>query len=261
MGDRKAKAFNPCARLENGQIPATPNCALDRQTPPRVAAPDLAPPKFSRLRKIYGTFVIDRAGVYDFGHELLEWAGKGECKTSKNALPAIEVRSSNVTIKNLGVYGAPGGIHIYGSQVKLENVTGWSCGRMVSVFDTANQVSIKNSRFFGHPEYYDFLVSFGVGDFQVENSTFSNAEVCLHFGGGQEGQVKNSKFVGCQASMYAYTLNNRRYSALQSQGNRSWNGSALFYLVGNVRVTSEADLVYDGVRKHLDQNAEISETE
>jgi hypothetical protein len=231
------------------------------EPPPRAEMPDLTPPKFSRVRRITKPFVISAPGVYDFGHELMEWAGSEQCKPSRDAVPGIEVRVSNVTIKNLGLSGAPGGIKIYGVNVTLDNVTAWSCGEALSSVGDSGRIFLKNSRFYGNPNFTDTLVNFGVGNFSVENTLFVDSETCLQFGGGQDAKILTSDFVGCKTSILGNTLNNRRFSTMETVRNESWLSETFLHLIGHVRGTSRSDLVYDGAKKKLEKDAQLIETE
>jgi hypothetical protein len=240
--------------------PGIPGCPGDgEEKPPRADTPDLTPPSFARTRRISKTFIIDRPGVYDFGNELIEWAGPEKCKPQKDGVPAVLIRSSNVTIKNLGISGSPGGIQVTGVNVALENVTAWSCGQAMSVMGDAGRFSIKNSHFYGNPEFADRLLSVSAGNFIVENTLFSDAEVCLQFGGGQDAKITSSDFVGCKTAILGNTSNNQRFSTMETIQNESWFSDIFLHLVGHVRGTSRSDLAYDGAKKKLEKDAHLIE--
>jgi hypothetical protein len=257
--------IDPCAsellasNAELPKLPGVPGCPGAPDAPPRAEVPDLSPPAFSRTRKIHQTFVIDRPGTYDFGGELLEWSGPGSCKPQRNPIAGIDVRSSNVVIRNLGLHGAPGGIVVRGVNVRFENVTAWSCGQALTVLDEAGRIFVKDSFFYGHPQFTDGLLNFGTGDFSVENTLFSDSEVCLQFGGGQDANISSSNFVGCKTAILGNTLNNRRFSTMETSQNESWYGEVFFHLIGHVRGTSNSDLVYDGLKKKLEKDAHLIE--
>ncbi|NCN40272.1 hypothetical protein GW916_03390 [bacterium] len=254
---------DPCNGFDNPDLPVPPDTGTPilpcPEPPPRAEVPDLSPPEFSRTRRIPKTFVVDRPGTYDFGMELLEWSGEERCRSVKDPVPAVLVRSSNVTIKNLGITGAQNGIEIQGVNVRLENVNIWSCGTGVSIEEGAGRVFVSNSRFYGNPDTKDVLLDLGVGNVNVSQSLFVDGETCIAFGGRQDVNVAGSNFVGCQTSILGNTLNNQFFSTMLSGENQSWFGETFLHLIGHVRATSQSDLVYDGAKSKLEKDAHLIE--
>jgi hypothetical protein len=236
-----------------------PVCPDEPEAPPRAPDPNLDPPDFTRERLTSRTIVIDRPGTFDFGGELLIWSGREECKPQSNPVPILDIRASNVTIKNLAFRGSPGGVRVSGINVKFENITAWSCWEALTTTEGADRISIKNSRFYGHPEHDVMLLNLKAGDVSIDQSLFAEASACVVFGGGQTIGVTNSDFFGCETSFHGDTRAKNRLTILDSQANESWHGTTFFHLISQVRGTSVGDLVYDGEIKVLEKDAHLIE--
>jgi hypothetical protein len=237
------------------EMPDMPDC--DAPPPERAPDPNTEPPEFTRTRLISRTIVIDRPGTFDFGSELLKWSGREECKPQRNPIPILEVRSSNVVIKNLAYQGSPGGVVVSGINVKFENVTGWSCGQAFTTSGGADRISLKDSRFYGNPEHAVGLLNLTAGDMVIDNTLFAEAATCLAFGGGQTVKLSNSDFFGCATSIKGDIRNNNRVTIFDADHNESWHGTLFYHLIDHVRATSVGDLVYDGEFKKLEKDASL----
>lgn len=93
--------------------------------------------------------MIDKPGEYDYESVMHVWA-KG-C-SFLSAVPIMEIRASNVTVKNFGFKGASLGIRIVGGDrllenVRLENIEGHSCYQSIMIPERVAGLSMDSVSF------------------------------------------------------------------------------------------------------------------
>ena len=64
-----------------------------------------------------------RSSIYDYEGATLIWKGAGDCSQSENMPPMFRISGRGITIRNATIIGAPDGIHISTSRVRVENIS------------------------------------------------------------------------------------------------------------------------------------------
>lgn len=116
--------------------------------------PVVTPSKFGeKFKNLHRTIVISKPGTYDYEGTMHIWKGEGGCSVWGAEHPAMEIRSSNVTVKNFGVKDAKAGIIIkmdsqkVPENVTLQNLEVRSCLRPLGLPQESKNINIVDSLF------------------------------------------------------------------------------------------------------------------
>ena len=125
---------------------------------------------FSQVRFIRNTLVLNNFETYNGRNKFYIWIGEGDCSQKENMPPMFVMKKSSI-LKNINMINAPDGIHIYGDNVKLNNIRNLNvCEDAISTKRYVTNIQINNSLFIS---CQDKAIQLNYGDdFYIKNNVF-----------------------------------------------------------------------------------------
>ena len=124
------------------------------------------------VNKIDSTIVLKRGESLRGNESLYLWSGSGSCDQQEGQPPILRLMGDN-TLSNLSILNAPDGIHVEGSNVRIDNVKFLNVCEDAITVKRGKNVDIVNSHFYGC------------------------SDKAIQVNGGESVNIKNNTFVFC----------------------------------------------------------------
>ncbi len=165
------------------------------------SAPKIREPSSNKLVQLNRTKTI--SGTFDCDGATYRWTGPGDC-SQKEGMPPMFVLRAGATLRNCFIEGAPDGIHLRGSNIKIENIVMADvCDDAISAPKNANydNIEITDSQF---AKCEDKCLQFNprsVKKVLIKNNDFVDATRCIRFKGGSDLIVEDNVFYKCKEAL------------------------------------------------------------
>tara|TARA_Y100001968_G_scaffold170057_1_gene155658 strand:+ start:224 stop:757 length:534 start_codon:yes stop_codon:yes gene_type:complete len=154
-----------------------------------------------QVKLVKDPILITENKEFNGKNKLFIWIGKGDCSQQEDMLPMF-IMYDNSKLTNLNILNAPDGIHVYGNNVKINQMRNFNvCEDAISTKKYVNNLEINNSLF---ANCTDKAIQLNYGDnFRIFDNKFINCSQPIRIPKlSKDVFIENNLYHGTSKSYY-----------------------------------------------------------